>query len=439
MPRQSLSLRVASLILIPACVSLLADGQPSTSSVKDTGVRAGAPSAGGPAAVLTAAESFLFAVTKQTFAEVDSVAGKLPGEAGSGLGPSFNMNGCAGCHAFPAVGGSSPAVNPQVAMATMHGARNTVPSFITLDGPIREARFKNNADGTPDGGVHDLFVIGGRSDAPSGCNQQQTNFALQMQRNNVVFRIPTPAFGAGLIEAIPDSVILANQLINSSAKSQQGISGHANHTGNDGSVTRFGWKAQNKSLLIFSGEAYAVEQGVTNEVFPNSRETSLACDTLAAPEDHTDLNSGASSDVVQFATFMRMLAAPQAVSSYGNVTTASILRGNAAFVQAGCNLCHTEALLSGNAAIGALSTQLVPLFSDLLVHDMGSNLADGVAQGGANGNEFRTAPLWGLGQRIYFPARRANVRLTAGDSSGTRVKAPRQTRSSQLSTASAPR
>jgi CxxC motif-containing protein (DUF1111 family) len=371
-------------------------------SAKDPGVRTGAAGAGGAAASLTGSELLLFNTGKATFSEVDSVFGTLAGETDSGLGPSFNMNSCAGCHAFPATGGSSPQVNPQVAVATLHGARNTVPSFITIDGPVREARFKTNPNGTADGGVHDLFVITGRSDAPPGCNLAQTNFAPQVSSGNAIFRIPTPLFGAGLIEAIDDAAILANMSANSAAKTQLGISGQPNYSANDGTMTRFGWKAQNKSLLIFAGEAYAVEQGVTNENFPNPRQTAPSCDTLGHPEDITDLVTGAASDIVNFAMFMRMLAAPQPATSYGNVSAASIQRGSGDFVQTGCVLCHTQTLTSGNSPIAALSNQNVQLFSDLLVHNMGSGLADGISQGMAAGDEFRTALLWGLGQRIFF-------------------------------------
>jgi CxxC motif-containing protein (DUF1111 family) len=375
---------------------------------KDPGVRGGPPGAGGPAASLTGSESILFNTGKQTFNEVDSVFGTLPGETDSGLGPGFNMNSCAGCHAYPAVGGSSPQTNPQVAVATLHGARNTVPSFITINGPVREARFKTNPDGTADGGVHDLFVITGRSDAPSGCNMAQTNFASQLSAGNVIFRIPTPIFGGGLIEAIEDATILANMSANSAAKTQLGISGRPNYSGNDGTMTRYGWKAQNKSLLIFAGEAYAVEQGVTNEAFPNPRQTTPSCDTLGHPEDITNLVTGAASDIVNFAMFMRMLAPPQPTNSFNAVATSnavgssSIQRGQNTFAQIGCALCHTQSLTSGNSAIAALSNQNVQLFSDLLLHDMGSGLADGISQGVATGSEFRTAPLWGLGQRIFF-------------------------------------
>jgi CxxC motif-containing protein (DUF1111 family) len=205
-----------------------------------------------------------------------------------------------------------------------------------------------------------------------------------------------------LIEAITDATILANESANASMKAAFGISGHENRSANDGTITRYGWKAQNKSLLMFAGEAYNVEQGVTNELFPNARQTDPHCDANGNPEDHTDFSSGAAGDIVNFAIFMRLLAPPQAVTSYGNVTATSIQSGHDLFVQTGCVLCHTESLATGNASVAALSNQTARLFSDLLVHNVGSGLADGIAQGNANGSEFRTAPLWGLGQRLFF-------------------------------------
>ncbi|HLK49030.1 MAG TPA: di-heme oxidoredictase family protein [Bryobacteraceae bacterium] len=365
----------------------------AVSLAADPGVRAGAPAAGTAISGLSPAQMSQFQAAQNTFAEVDSVSGTMPGEPGTGLGPSFNMNSCAGCHAFPAIGGSSPKQNPQIAVATMYGAQNKIPSFLSLDGPVREVRFKKNADGTPDGGVHDLFVIAGRTDA-EGCTMTQTDFAAQASANNVSFRVPTPTFGGGLIESIPDAAILANKAANANLKTLFGISGHENRTGNDGTITRFGWKAQNKSLTIFAGEAYHVEQGVTNLVFPNPRETVGNCDYNGHPEDQTD--------VAAFATFMRLLAPPAPATSYGTVTASSIQHGHDAFVLAGCALCHTESLTTGASSVSALSNQNARLFSDLLVHHMGSGLADGISQGNAGGDEFRTAPLWGLGQRIYF-------------------------------------
>src|SRR5215467_3552946 len=239
----------------------------------DPGVRAGAAGAGGAIDGLTSQQVKIFQNAQAIFQEVDSVSGTIAGTEG-GLGPRFNLDSCSGCHAQPDIGGSSPAVNPQVAMASKAGATNTVPAFITVDGPVREVRFKfaNPPTNTiRDGGVHDLFTITGRSDA-SGCTIAQPDFATAAAQNNLIFRIPTPTFGAGLIEGITDSDILGNKGANAAQKAALGISGHENREGNTGTITRFGWKAQNKSLTIFSGEAYNVEQGVSNELFQQERE-----------------------------------------------------------------------------------------------------------------------------------------------------------------------
>jgi CxxC motif-containing protein (DUF1111 family) len=329
--------------------------------------------------------------------EVDSVP--------DGLGPRFNLDSCAGCHAAPAVGGSSPAINPQVAMA--NGKTNILPSFITLNGPVREVRFVRNPDGTLDGGVHDLFVITGRNDAP-GCNITQPDFAGQFTRNNVIFRIPTPTFGLGLVESVPDNYLQATLSANSFMVGMMGISGEFNHSGNDGTITRFGWKAQNKSLLVFAGEAYNVEQGVTNELFPNERETDQNCQFNVLPEDRTNLapasNSGSrasdySSDTVNFAAFMRLSAPPSPVPDISAVLNS---RGGVLFKNIGCNACHTIKQTTGPSAYTGQNNMPFYPFSDFALHAMGSGLADGITQGNANGSEFRTAPLWGVGQRIFF-------------------------------------
>ncbi len=192
--------------------------------------------------------------------QVQSVLGSIPG-TGSGLGPTFNGESCAQCHAQPSTGGTSPFTNPQIGAASAEGATNQVPFFITPNGPVREARFPLTPDlRQRDGGVHDLFTIAGRSDA-AGCNLAQPDFLQAAKNGNLIFRIPTTVFGAGLIELIPDSTIRSNLSSNSARKRNLGISGRPNTNGNDGTITRFGWKAQNKSLEIFSGEAYNVEMG----------------------------------------------------------------------------------------------------------------------------------------------------------------------------------
>src|SRR5207244_5935855 len=176
-----------------------------------------------------------------------------------------------------------------VEVAGKAGAGNAVPFFVTPDGPVREARFQYKRAGTRDGGVQDLFTITGRTDAP-GCNIAQPDFEAAARANNLIFRIPTPVFGAGLIEAIPDATIVANRYSDRVRKQELGISGRVNRNGNDGTITRFGWKAQNKSLALFAGEAYNVEQGVTNDLFQTERDETLGCRFNKTPEDHTHVD-----------------------------------------------------------------------------------------------------------------------------------------------------
>jgi CxxC motif-containing protein (DUF1111 family) len=391
----------------------------------DPGVRGGSPGAGGPLSGLTQDEMAFFKDGLTRFVTIESVSGGR----NNGLGPRFNSNSCLSCHAQPSVGGSSPASNPLVAVATLNGGRNVVPWFITAQGPIREARFKRSPDGTKDGSVHDVFVITGRSDAGE-CKLAQPSFLPAGDpltghggNPNIVFRIPTPVFGAGLIEAIPDASILANMTADAMRKKPLGVSGHPNaHLGgnvnrsaNDGTITRFGWKAQNKSLLMFAGEAYNVEMGVTSQLFPQERDETAGCVLNATPEDTSNFTStapanspqstGVLSDIEAFADFMRMLAPPAPAPD-----TPSTKRGRDAFVSVGCALCHTPFLMTGRAIASgsstvpspALSNQQANLWSDLLVHHMGAGLADGITQGGAGPDEFRTAPLWGVGQRVFL-------------------------------------
>ena len=147
-----------------------AEAKPKAGPV-DPGVRDGAAGVGGPLKGLTADETAFFVDGMARFAEVESVTKG----ANNGLGPRFNSNQCLSCHSQPEAGGSSPAENPLLAVATLNGAKNKVPWFITAKGPVREARFKHSPDGTGDGEVHDLFVINGGADAV-GCNIAQPGF-----------------------------------------------------------------------------------------------------------------------------------------------------------------------------------------------------------------------------------------------------------------------
>ncbi len=403
------------------------------SQATDPGVQAGNRGTGAAlSSVLTNSPSGILAFFtdgQARFQEVETVSGG----ANVGLGPRFNSNQCSSCHAQPAIGGSGAATNPQFEF-TSNGVApgNTMPSFITATGPTREARFPFffNSNGSvnfnsPNGGVETLFTVTGRSDAGT-CNSATTlpqpSFATAVEENNVIYRIPTPVFGTGLIENMDDSTLLNNELVN--LRNDFGVAGAFNRNGNDGTITRFGWKAQNKSLHIFAGEAYNVEMGISNELFPQERplpgedqqQTGLisACLNLSGsgyPEDTSNPaatpNSAVLDDVSAFANFMRFLAPPPTGSVVLNgqtVSSATISAGASLFSSVGCATCHNPSpgITQASNFTPSLSQVPVNAYSDIEIHHMGTGLADNVSQGSAGGDQFRTAPLWGLGQRIFL-------------------------------------
>src|ERR1700694_1400176 len=305
-------------------------------SQTDPGVQGGNRGTGAAIASVAsdAGLAAFFTDGQNRFQDVESVSNSPTGN--NGLGPRFNSVSCVSCHAQPAVGGTGSALNPQYKCTTNGTApRDTTPFFITANGPTREARFPFffNADGTanvnnPNGGVETLFTVTGRPDA-GACNLAQPSFVAAANANNLIFRIPTPGFGAGLIENLDESPLLNNQAKN--LVNNVGIGGTFNHNGNDGTITRFGWKAQNKSLHIFSGEAYNVEMGISNLLFgpdrplpgedgnggSGGRGTCAKCLNLSGngyPEDASNPNSTPNAAVLDdasaFANFMRLLAPP---------------------------------------------------------------------------------------------------------------------------------
>ena len=310
---------------------------------------------------LNAAQKTDFATGKVEFLNVETVEG--------GLGPIFNDVSCVACHFQGGAGGAS---------------RTTVTRF---------ARLLN--------GVFDpMTEFGGpllqrRAIAPAFME------FVPKEATIIARRLTTPLFGAGLIEAIPD----ANLIASAATAKPDGIKGKAalvkDPISGEMHVGRFGWKAQHSSLDGFAADAYLNEIGVTSRYFseenaPNGNKALLAkADKVLDPEDALAVGA-VKSDLNLAADYMRLLApVPPA-----NPTTAS-LNGQALFTQVGCAACHTPALSTGSSPIAALSNQKVPLYSDLLLHDMG-RLGDGMVQGAANAKEMRTSPLWGLRLRDAF-------------------------------------
>jgi Di-haem oxidoreductase, putative peroxidase len=347
----------------------------------------------------------------------------------NGLGARHNADQCFLCHAQPALGGSGgflvpnpgqgaplPPENPLFRLVPHRfGKQNVVPVFEEQFGPIREVRFKYNPDRTRDGSVHQLWVVTGITNDPTipNCAIVQPDFAAEYAKGNLSFRIPLQMFGLGLIDSIQDREILARHDATAAQRDALGITGHPNRSGNDHTITRFGWKAQNKSIPIFAAEAYNVEMGITNELFPTATEEDPNCNGAGkpAPNDVTRMGTDDSinqafnnplhilADWMQFQLLMRFMDAPQPDPN----PSASARHGRQVFDQIGCSLCHTPQMQTAPAMNSAvLENRPVNLFSDLLLHHMGFGLADDIIQGAAGPDEFRTTPLWGVGQRLFF-------------------------------------
>jgi CxxC motif-containing protein (DUF1111 family) len=440
------------------CLWVLGAGQGVCWAQKDPGLRQGSPGAGAPLKGLTPIELSMFNEGLNRALQLEAVCdgcsditlgsytdpakGNLVTQTNSsGLGVRFNGDQCTACHNQPAFGGSGGFMvpNPQDPpnqyrapenpmfdlMAHRKGAANKVPSFIQQYGPIREVRFVRKADGTPDGGVHQLFTVVGRSDVfpngqPGSCTANDlppTDFDGEYKRGNVRFRIPLQLFGLGIIDGIQDREILDRFAATAAIRQELGIQGMPNRSPNDGTITRFGWKAQNKSIMIFAGEAYNVEMGVTNDLFPQATDEAPNC-TVNKSEpndifrnDPTDERNQSFynpfhilPDWQMFAIFMRFLDAPQA-----SPMSASAQRGMQLFGTdvhnpgIGCFACHTPVMVTPpQSETEALQNVEAHLFSDLLIHHMGKGLADDITQGKATGDMFRTTPLWGVGQRRFF-------------------------------------
>jgi CxxC motif-containing protein (DUF1111 family) len=284
-------------------------------------------------------------------------------DVAQGLGPAYNGTSCAGCHNQPTIGGVG---NASVLRA----------------GFLRDGHYQS----PPGGDIVHLFSI-----ADHACQPH-----IPADANNLTHRIPIPLYGAGLVEAIPDSVIRTWE--DPTDQNGDGIRGRAalvidpaTHTMR---VGRFGWKAQQATLLAFSGEAFRNEMGITNDLFPNEVGTGLsaeqlaACDKVADPEDKPDPKSRLRG-IDHFTNFMRFLAPVAPLPQTG-----SIHRGSELFASIGCAACHVPTLLTGPSDVAALDHQAVNAYSEFLLHDIGTG--DGVEQGAAMGAEFRTSPLWGL-------------------------------------------
>lgn len=312
---------------------------------------------GDPLPGITAAEFSEFRLGLEDFSEVET--------AEDGLGPAFNATSCAACHNVPAIGGSSVVVETRAGYRTEKG-------FAGLDN-----------DGNT---LMHLFSV-----PPHKCQPAAPDDANVFAR-----RAPLPVFGAGLVEAIPDEAILA--LEDPFDRDGNGVRGRAAIVDDVATGTRrvgrFGWKAQQATLLAFSGDAYRNEMGITNDLFPKEYAYGISaaelsrCDLRPDPEDVRDpLTRRRGID--NFEAFMKFLAP----IARGPIDQA-VRDGERVFQSVGCAACHVPALPTGPNVNPLFNRRNVPLYSDLLLHDIGTG--DGIQQAAAKGEEIRTPALWGL-------------------------------------------
>jgi CxxC motif-containing protein (DUF1111 family) len=323
-------------------------------------LRAGAQSAlpVTPLAGLTAMEFSEFRLGLEDFTEVEA--------AEEGLGPAFNGTSCAVCHNLPAIGGAGVILELRAGYREENGtARGLNPAEDTL--------------------IHMLSVPN------HGCQPQMPDDV-----NVIARRAPIPLFGAGLVEAIPDDTLLG--LEDPVDRNRDGVSGRAAIVIDVGSgrrrVGRFGWKAQHATLLAFAADAYRNEMGITNDLFPVesafgvSESQMRQCDPFPDPEDRRDPRTGRRG-IDNFESFMRLLA-PLPRTHSDDVTR----EGERVFAAIGCAACHVPALETAASSNPLFHRKRVELFSDLLLHDVGTG--DGIRQGAAEAGEIRTPALWGL-------------------------------------------
>jgi CxxC motif-containing protein (DUF1111 family) len=286
--------------------------------------------------------------------------------AEEGLGPAFNGASCAVCHNVPAIGGGG------VVLETRAGYRGR-------DGTFRGL---NEAGDT----LMHLFSV-----PTHACQPMIPDDVTVIAR-----RAPIPLFGAGLVEAISDDTLRA--LEDPLDANADGVSGRAAIVEDVASgelrVGRFGWKAQHATLLAFGADAYRNEMGITNDLFPSETAHGIStaqmrlCDPLPDPEDVRE-PATRRRGIDNFESFMKFLApVPRGPIDDDNRA------GERVFSAIGCAACHVPVLVTAPASNPLFDRRPAPLFSDLLLHDIGTG--DGIAQASARPGEIRTPALWGL-------------------------------------------
>jgi len=331
----------------------------------------------------------------------------------TGLGPVFNARNCVTCHSSGAVGGAGATLETRATRFARHVPLQPFDPLLEAGGPLLQALSvagelvgcTQPGEVVPlpppalDVGLAPSVPFGAASPPPpagAGAPAPLPPIPLPVvppgTANIVSLRLPPQLFGLGLIEAIPDTTILANA--DPTDANGDGVAGRANL--DVGILGRLGWKAAVPTVRAFVGLALVNEIGITNALFPNEmspqgQPVQPSCDAI------TDIEDTHETRLVNLTSFVRFLGPPPR----GPITDAAA-RGATLFRDAGCAACHTPSMKTGPNAIAALNQVDVPLYSDLLTHYMGGALNDHLPEGAVGGGRWRTPPLWGLGARAFF-------------------------------------
>ncbi|MBD1558326.1 c-type cytochrome [Vibrio sp. S9_S30] len=333
-------------------------------------------------------------------------------DARDGLGPLFNTNGCQNCHikdgrGHPPEPGEANAVSMLVRLSIPATTPEQKQAFIR-DGTVPEPTYGGQLqdfglpDAKPEGRIKLTYsdVVVTFSDGEKVVlrkpNLSITNLNYGPMHPDTQFsaRIAPPMIGLGLLEAIPEETILA--MADPQDKNGDGISGKANRVWdvvtNSDALGRFGWKAGQPNLMQQNAAAFNGDLGLTSALFPNENCT-------RAQSICSDLPHGGKPEVSEkILNFVEFYSQHLAVPIRRNVRDPQVILGQAKFVEAGCQSCHSVNIQTAkNDRFPALSEQTIHPYTDMLLHDMGEGLADHRPEYLANGREWRTPPLWGLG------------------------------------------
>ncbi|MGE3910973.1 MAG: di-heme oxidoredictase family protein [Chloroflexota bacterium] len=343
---------------------------------------------GSPGPMLSAEELRQFVVGDAAF-EASFVAGAAP--VNSGLGPQFNNASCVGCHTGdgrgqPVIGQGGRRSMALVRVSLPDGEPSAPGGAVPVPGLGTQIRDHATFGTTPDAAVRLAW------ETEDGAFADGTPYTLRRPRVTITMpdgapvadhvmqslRVAPPSFGRGLLEAVPEETLLA--LADPDDQNGDGISGRPNWVWNpiagERQLGRFGLKANTATLFQQTAQAYRDDMGISSPAFPD-------------PDGSAEIDQQTLDDVT---FYLRTLAVP-AMREPGPEATA----GEQLFNAGGCASCHTPTLKTGPSSIASLANQTIYPFSDLLLHDMGPELADGRPDYEASGTEWRTPPLWGIG------------------------------------------